>query len=130
MQLGNIKQIKVTSRQALNDGVFNNMGGWFSEWAEASPNDDVYLYFIGETRIGFVYGESANFETLVDFVASYEEEQKIQEEAKKWEAEEFDFGYEAAALGMQRIAAYPKAWHEGYDSFHADETRSENARFV
>ena len=130
MILGNIKQALVSARQALIDGVFNNEGKWFSDWANENPDADVYLYFIEETRIGFVFGESANFETLVDFVSSYEEEQKIQEEAKKWETEEFDFGYEAAALGMTRVSTYSKSWHAGYDAFHAAEARSESARFV
>jgi hypothetical protein len=130
MKLGNIQQVQMTGQAAIEAGIFKNKGNWPNEWAVANPDADVFVYFIEETQIGFVLGESAIFETLVDFVASYEEEKQIQESARQWEAEEFDLGYEFAALGGKRGETYSAAWKSGFDSFHADETRSESARFV
>lgn len=76
MKLGNIKQVIMTARRAHISGIFPTDQKWFAEWADAGPKDSVYVYYIGETKIGFVYGEPADFETLVDFENQYRDEER------------------------------------------------------
>ena len=44
------------------------------------------------------------------------------------ESSEFRAGYNAAALGLPFDRLKPQAWREGWDAYHADETRSETVR--
>lgn len=76
MKLGNITQVIMTARKAHISGVFGEGQGWFAEWADASPKDSVYVYYIGEKQIGFVYGEPADFETLIGFEEQYRDEER------------------------------------------------------
>jgi hypothetical protein len=85
MKLGNITQVIMTARKAHISGVFGEGQGWFAEWADASPRDSVYVYYIGETKIGFVYGEPADFETLVDFENQYHDAEELRCLAREFE---------------------------------------------
>ena len=67
--LGTIEQITMSAGLALESGLLTSdpMCGWFADWAQKRPHDHVYLYKFGGFYGGFIYGESANYETLVEF---------------------------------------------------------------
>lgn len=72
----NIVQQSMSAGEALQIGLLTDGAegcGWFTDWARKSPNDEVHLYSFGGFIGGFIYGESANFETLAEFAQCAED---------------------------------------------------------
>lgn len=63
MELDNIKQVKLTAEQAINNGIFEGQNEWFTKWAKEYPTESVYAYFVNEKLIWFALVEPTNLES-------------------------------------------------------------------
>lgn len=72
MQLGIITQTQVSAAYALDSGLLDGWG--HNATAKEKPDTPVYLYWNGPLMIGMVWGEQAQFETLVEFQTNADDE--------------------------------------------------------
>lgn len=64
-----IVQYAMEARTALRAHLFDTDKSceWFRQWAIEGPLEQVYIYTFGGIVGGFIYGTSADFQTLEEF---------------------------------------------------------------